>query len=176
MHSSILKSKIISEFKYVDGHSDPWRLFYDGSLFRGIIEELSSPAADAGVTKVVGIEAKGFILGAAVAAHLGAGFVAIRKPGGLYPGPKIQRETQPDYRGNVPTLSLQRAAIAPSDRVIIVDDWLETGSQALAAIAMLKELGATFVGCSIITDQLTDATRTKIGPVWSIVTAGELAP
>jgi len=73
--------------------------------------------------KVAGIEARGFILGAAVAARMGVGFVAIRKQSGLYPGPKLEKKAPADYRGNRTTLRLQRAAITPGDRILLVDDW-----------------------------------------------------
>jgi adenine phosphoribosyltransferase len=169
-----IKAEIIREFEFVDGHSDLWRLFYDGVRFQSIVGSLADPFGDAQLTKVVGIEAKGFILGAAVAAHLGVGFVAIRKPGGLYPGPKLERITEKDYRGNHPILRLQMAAVTTGDRLLLVDDWLQTGSQALAAKAMLQELGGILVGCSIIVDQLPGATREKLGRVHSILAAHEL--
>jgi adenine phosphoribosyltransferase len=174
MHNSSIKSDIIREFEFVDGHSDLWRLFYNGSLFSRIVNELALPFTGAEITKIVGIEAKGFILGGAVAAQMRIGFVAIRKPGSLYPGPKIERITEQDYRGNQSTLRLQKAAITNHDRVLLVDDWLETGSQALAAKEMLEELEATLVGCSIIVDQLSDASRIKLGHVQSIVKAADL--
>src|SRR5206468_1845378 len=77
--------------------ADVWRLFADGQLFRRIVAALAEPFADA--TKVAGLEARGFILGAAVATELGVGFVAIRKDSGLFPGPKAELRTAPDYRG-----------------------------------------------------------------------------
>ena len=79
MPTSSIKSDVIREFEFVDGHSDLWRLFYDGSLFNRIVKELALPFEDAKITKIVGIEAKGFILGGAVAAHMKVGFVAVRK-------------------------------------------------------------------------------------------------
>ena len=174
MASDSLRADIIREFEFIDGHSDLWRLFYDPALFTNIVRELARPFADAGITKVVGIEAKGFILGGAVAAHLGKGFVAIRKAGGLYPGPKIERTTGADYRGNKSILRLQTAAVTSHDRLLLVDDWFETGAQVLAAKAMLEQQGATLVACSIVVDQLPEATKDNIGRIHSIVAAREL--
>jgi adenine phosphoribosyltransferase len=174
MQQASVKERVVRQFAFVHGHSDLWRLFYDGDLFSPIVRELAEPFRAAGVTKIVGIEAKGFILGGAVAVRLGVGFVAIRKPGSLYPGPKISCQTETDYRGNRSTLLLQRAAILYGDRVLLVDDWLETGSQALAAKAMVEELGGSLLGCSIIVDQLPDAVRTQLVHVVSIVAARDL--
>jgi adenine phosphoribosyltransferase len=81
------------------------------------------------VPKVAGIESRGFMLGTAAALELGVGFVPVRKADGLFPGPKGVAEAGTDYRGNWHTLRLQRAALADGDRVLLVDDWIETGSQ-----------------------------------------------
>lgn len=169
-----LKSDIITRFAFVDGHSDLWRLFYDGDLFHRIIAELARPYETAGITKVAGIEARGFILGAAVAAHMKVGFVAIRKPGSLYPGPKIERTTSADYRGKQHALRLQKAAVQPGDNILLVDDWFETGNQALTAKAMIEACGGHLAGCSIIVDQLSVDMRARLGAVSSLVSAAEL--
>lgn len=175
MDNGKLRQDIIETFEFVNGHSDVWRLFYNLDLFPRIVAELARPFAESKITKVAGIEARGFIVGAAVAAHLGAGFVAIRKHGSLYPGPKIEKEAPADYRGNRSVLRLQRAAIRRDDRVLLLDDWFETGSQAITAKAMIEELGGTLIGCSIIVDELADETRQKLGDVRSIVSASELS-
>jgi len=115
---------------------------------------------------------RGFLLGGAAAVELGVGFVPIRKAGGLFPGAKVTRATAPDYRGVVNTLRLQRSALAPGDRVVLVDDWIQTGSQVRAVHALIAECGAELVGCSVIVDELTG--RSGIGPVHAIVRATEL--
>lgn len=174
MHDQQLKSDVIKQLKFVDGHSDVWRLFYDGDLFARIVEELVRPFRGMGVTKIAGIEARGFILGAAAAATLNVGFVAIRKSTGLYPGPKIEITTEPDYESKHSTLRLQRAAIVASDKVLLVDDWFETGSQALVAKALIEEAGGALVGASIIVDQLNEPARQRLGMLHVIVKATEL--
>ena len=98
-----------------------------------------------------------------MAVELSVGFVAIRKDTGLFPGEKIVRVAEPDYRGNVCSLRLQVRSLTPADRVLLVDDWLETGSQALAARAMIEAAGAVFVGASVIVDQLSDHGRVRLG-------------
>jgi adenine phosphoribosyltransferase len=148
---------------------DMWTVFRDGALFGELVQELAQPFRGTGVTKVAGVEARGFVLGAAVAATLGAGFVGIRKPGGLHPGPTFERRTPADYRGNEFVLRLQQAALGPDDSVIIVDDWFETGGQARTAVDLILESGATYAGSSIVVDWLPDEVRSLIGPVYSIV-------
>jgi adenine phosphoribosyltransferase len=170
----ITKKSVLRAFAWVDGHSNLWPILADASLFRAVIDSLSAPFVDRRITKVVGIEAKGFVLGGAVARQLNAGFVAIRKPGGLFPGPKFEATTDQDYRGNRTVLQLQKASLNPEDLVILVDDWFEKGSQALAARKLILETGASYVGASIIVDQLDNEKRTKLGELHSIVMATEL--
>lgn len=158
-HVADLRSELLDRFRWVDGHADVWRLFDDGELFGQLVVALASPFRGDGITRVAGIEARGFILGAAVARELRVGFVAIRKQGTLFPGPKLARQTSPDYRGVEAELRLQRAAVRTADRVLLVDDWFETGSQGLAAKALIEEAGGVLAGASVIVDQLPPDTR-----------------
>ena len=168
--------ELIGRIPWVGGHADVWRAFSDAALSPGLIGALAAPYRDSGITKVAGIEARGFILGAAVAAQLGAGFVAIRKEHGLFPGPKLVRTAEPDYRGNRCVLRLQRSSVAAGDRVVLVDDWAEMGSQALAARVLLEEAGATWMGVSLVVDQLTDEVRARLAPVRALLLAEQLGP
>jgi len=137
----------------VDGHAEIWRVFEDGDLFGEVTHALAKPWEPLRPTKVVGIEARGFILGAAVAHALGAGFVAIRKEGGLFPGTKLERIAQPDYRGLEHRLRLRRDGLSDSDRVVLIDDWCERGSQALAAKEMVEECGSVVLGLGVVVDE-----------------------
>jgi len=151
-----------------------WRVFDDGTAFAAVVGALAEPWVESRVTKVCGVEARGFILGSAVAFRLGAGFVAIRKAGALFPGPKDRQETAPDYRGIVQQLEIQQRALQPNDRVLLVDDWAEKGSQAIAAKRLIEHRQATFLGLAVMIDQLSDAQRNLLGQVRSIVRADEL--
>ncbi|SEO58322.1 phosphoribosyltransferase [Amycolatopsis saalfeldensis] len=153
--------------RWIDGHADVWSLFRDPPTLAAVVKALADPYRAEGVTAVCGVESRGFLLGGAVAVELGAGFVAVRK-GGLFPGSKISRSTTPDYRGQRHRLRLQRAALRPDDRVLFVDDWIETGSQATTVRTMVEECGATWLGGSVIVDQLGDP------GVRGLVTADEL--
>jgi adenine phosphoribosyltransferase len=149
-------------------------VFDDGSAFALVVAALAEPWRASRVSKVCGVEARGFILGSAVALTLGAGFVAIRKAGALFPGPKDRQETDPDYRGRVHQLEIQQRALQADDRVLLIDDWAQEGSQAIAAKRLIEGRGATFLGLAVMIDQLTDAKRSLLGEVRSIVRAAEL--
>ncbi len=165
---------VLDRFAWVDGHADVWAIFGDAEALKTVVAALAEPFADEGITAVGGIESRGFLLGGAVAVRLGVGFAPIRKDGGLFPGPKLSRRTAPDYRGRTHVLRLQRSALGPGDRLMLVDDWIETGSQVMAARDLIAESGAHLVGCSIIVDQMTDQVRRDIGRVNAIVRADEL--
>ena len=167
--------ELIAHVPWVGGHADVWRAFSDGAFFPRLVSALADPYREDRITKVAGIEARGFILGAAVAVELGVGFVAIRKEGGLFPGEKAIRVAEADYRGNRAVLQLQRASLSEFDRVVLVDDWSEVGSQAYAARCLVEEAGADFVGASIVVDQLSDEARGRIGRVAALITADRLA-
>ena len=138
---------------------------------------LAVPFASRGISKVAGVESRGFILGAPVAVQLNAGFVAIRKGDGIYPGPKLERHTEsPDYRGNVHSLRVQRSALEPDDRVLLVDDWIETGNQAAATRSLIAACGAELIGISVIVDQLAAERRADLGFVHSLISATDLQP
>ena len=110
---------------------------------------LAAPFRAARARKVAGIEARGFILATAVALELGAGFVAVRKQGSVHPGPKAELRGPPDWRGLETVLRLQRHVIEPGDRVLLVDDWAETGSKAATARRLIEECGGVYIGLSL---------------------------
>lgn len=110
-------------------------LFKDKEALRIMSDELRKMYADAGITKVVGIESRGFIGGAILAAELGAGFVPLRKPGKL-PAETISRTYQKEY--GTDTIEIHTDAIAPDDVVLIHDDVLATGGTMAAAVELVK--------------------------------------
>ncbi len=168
-----LRARLLERFTFVDGHSDVWRWFDDPEVFRRIVTALAAPLTGA-VTKIAGIEARGFILGAAVAGHLDLGFAAIRKREGLYPGEKVTATTAPDYRGRRHELRLQRAACGPGDVVALIDDWWQTGSQARVARTLIEATGARYGGASIIVDELPEELRRELAPCHALLRAAEL--
>ena len=135
----------------------------DGPLFRQVREALAAPFRTEGVTHVVGIEARGFILAAPVAVTLGAGFIPLRKPGKL-PWKTIRHEYALEY--GTDSLEAHRDACPPGARVLVVDDVLATGGTAEAAGALVRELGGEVVGWSFLLaiDALRGVSRLKGAP------------
>lgn len=171
-----LRRELLNRFRWVDGHADVWRWFDDGALFARLGSALADPFREAGVTKVAGIEARGFVLGAIVAVELRAGFVALRKDGGLFPGETASRRTPPDYRGVRTSLRLQCASVSPDDCVLLVDDWFETGGQALTAKHLITDAGGELVGAAVLVDQLPAGVGTRLGRYVALVPYSALRP
>ena len=119
----------------------------DGELLREVVAEMCRPFGDAGVTQVLGIEARGFILGGAVATLLGAGFVPARKPGKL-PWERATEAYDLEYGSD--SLEAHRDSLSPGSRVLVVDDVLATGGTARAAGQLARGLGAELVGWSFL--------------------------
>src|ERR671924_79793 len=115
----------------------------DGRLLRALVADLAEPFRDQGVTHVLGVEARGFILGGAVATELGAGFVPARKPGKL-PWERVSETYQLEYGSDA--LEAHRDGLPPGSRVIVVDDVLATGGTARAAGQLARGLGAQVLG------------------------------
>jgi adenine phosphoribosyltransferase len=171
--SSRAHKLVLEHFQWLEGHADVWKIFRDPTALGAVVSGLVEPFKKDGITAVCGIESRGFLLGAAAAIELGGGFVPVRKQTGLFPGEKSTRRTRPDYRGLRHELRLQRASLSTADRVLMVDDWVETGSQAGAVKSMVEECGSHWIGCSVIVDQASEDCRWAL-TVRSLVTAAEL--
>ena len=128
---------------------DVTTLFADPRGFRMAIDQMLHPYAGLRIDKVVGLEARGFILGGAIAHQLSVGFVPIRKKGKL-PGAVISEEYQLEYGEAV--VELHDDAISAGERVLLVDDLLATGGTAAAGIRLVERLGGEIVGCAFIVD------------------------
>ena len=174
MPSGPISEEIREAIRWVDGHADVWRLFADASLFGRCVSGLVEPYREDAITHVAGIEARGFLLGGAAAVRLGAGFVALRKRAGHLPGAVITQTTDSDYKGEVGELRLQADVLPLGARVLVVDDWFETGSQFLAARTLLESVGAVVVGASVIVDQTEPETRPQFGKFNALVRARAL--
>src|SRR6185503_20419361 len=141
-----LKSRI----RHVPDFPKPGILFYDVTTllrdpegFRLAIDSVTEPFRDRGIDIVVGIESRGFILGAAVADRIRAGFVPVRKLGKL-PAQTIRATYDLEY--GTDSLEMHRDAIEPGQRVLIVDDLLATGGTSKATVDLVKQLGGTVAG------------------------------
>jgi adenine phosphoribosyltransferase len=119
----------------------------DGALLRDVIAAMADPFGSRGVTHVVGIEARGFILGGAVATTLGAGFVPVRKPGKL-PWERVKEEYALEY--GTDALEAHSDGVRTGSKVLVVDDVLATGGTARAAGLLARKLGAEVIGWSFL--------------------------
>src|SRR5439155_20487618 len=124
-------------------------LMGDGQGFEAAIERMAAPYAGAKVGAVAGIEARGFILGGAIADRLGCGFVPLRKKGKL-PGKTIGQEYALEY--GVDIIEMHEDAIRPGERILIVDDLIATGGTAEAAAKLVERSGGEIVGATFIID------------------------
>lgn len=135
-------------------------LLADPGGFAWVVDTLAAPWRASGVDCVVGIEARGFILGAALAHALGAGFVPLRKPGKL-PARVIAQEYALEYGSD--RLEIHEDAIGPAKRVLLVDDVLATGGTLLAARSLLERAGARLVGAAVLVELTALAGRARWG-------------
>ena len=128
---------------------DVTTLFADARGFRIAIDQLLHPYAGRRIDKVVGLEARGFILGGAIAHQLTVGFVPIRKKGKL-PGRTVEQAYTLEYGEAV--MEVHEDAIEAGETVLLVDDLLATGGTAEAGLKLIERLGGNCVGCAFIID------------------------
>ena len=154
----------------------PGILFYDITTLlkepiclRAIIDDLVQQYQGTGITKVVGMESRGFILGSPLAYHLNAGFVPVRKPGKL-PADVFEVKYNLEYGSN--SLAIHRDAIQEGESVLIVDDLLATGGTAAATIHLIRQLGGEIAGVGFLVELLGLEGRKKLNgcPIHSLIT------
>lgn len=121
----------------------------DASGFKEVVDLMASRHENARIDVVVGIEARGFIFGGAIACVLGCGFVPARKPGKL-PAETVRAEYELEYGNDA--IEMHRDAIEPGQRVLIVDDLLATGGTAAAAAELVEKLGGEIVEIEFLID------------------------
>jgi len=124
-------------------------LLGDARAFRRAVDELVQPWAGTKIEKVAGIEARGFILGGAVAHQLSAGFVPVRKKGKL---PHFTVSIAYSLEYGVDEMEMHEDAVKPGERVILVDDLVATGGTAVGAVRLLRTLGAEVAAACFVID------------------------
>lgn len=167
-----LKKKI----REIPDYPKPGILFYDVTTLlkdadglRTVIDILVQRYKGQNIQKVLGIEARGFILAPALAYHLGAGFVPVRKKGKL-PSETLSASYELEY--GTDTLEVHKDAIKPGERVVLIDDLIATGGTAAATAGMIKELGGNLVEIGFLIELSFLNGREKIPaefPVFSIL-------
>ena len=143
-------------------------LLGDASAFAQAVDGIVDEFASVEVDRVVGVESRGFIFGAAVAYRIGAGFVPVRKPGKL-PWAVVREEYQLEYGSD--KLEIHRDAIHPGERILIVDDVLATGGTAAATATLVETLGGVIAGLGFLLEIEELDGRSKLGdrPVRSLL-------
>jgi adenine phosphoribosyltransferase len=150
-----LEDDLRAAIRTIPDHPKPGILFRDittllgdARAFRRAVDELVHPWAGTKIDKVAGIEARGFILGGAIAHQLSAGFVPIRKKGKL-PHAKVSIGYSLEY--GIDEMEMHEDAVAAGERVVLVDDLVATGGTAEAAVKLLQQIGAdVVVACFVI--------------------------
>lgn len=128
---------------------DVTTLLADPRGFRMAIDQMLHPYVGERIDKVVGLEARGFILGGAIAHQLSVGFVPIRKKGKL-PGATLSQDYTLEY--GEATVEIHDDAIQPGEKILVVDDLLATGGTAAAGIKLIERLGGEIISCAFIID------------------------
>lgn len=163
MNQPGLIDRLRDTFSWQSGdRADPSGWWRDPDLLREITAALAQLHAESEPTVVIGVPARGTLLGPLVAQHLGLGFVEVRKDlknDGQHGTGLLRRSTPPDYNQRNLTLTLRKGLIRPRDRALLVDDWIATGAQATAAARLVDDSEGSFVGVSVIVDATTAATR-----------------
>jgi adenine phosphoribosyltransferase len=143
-------------------------LLGDGALFQRAVDLLSGRYKSEKVDVVLGIESRGFIIGAAIAYRLGAGFCIVRKPGKL---PYETHSASYELEYGSDKLELHRDAFRPGARVLVVDDLIATGGTAVATVDLVKKLQGSVVGCAFLIELVPLKGRDRLKPhgVFSLI-------
>lgn len=154
--STSLEQTLISSIRNIPDYPKPGVMFRDittllgdARAFRRAIDELVHPYAGSKIDKIAGIEARGFILGGAIAHQMSAGFVPIRKKGKL-PHETVRIAYSLEY--GLDEMEMHKDAVAPGEKVILVDDLIATGGTAEAAVKLLRQIGADIVAACFVID------------------------
>jgi len=146
--------------KNTTGRCDVTPLFENFEVFTRLIGDLIKPFKNVKFDKIVGLDALGFVLGGAMAIRMKKGFVPVRKGGGL-PGVKgtVVRTSFVDYSKNRKIFEMNNNSIKKDDKVLIVDEWIETGTQVKASIRLIEKLGGKVIGISTLNIDKNNKTR-----------------
>src|SRR6201989_2539635 len=154
--STSIKEDLRAAIRNIPDYPKPGIMFHDittllgdARAFRRTVDELVQPWAGMKIDKVAGIEARGFILGGAVAHQVSAGFIPIRKKGKL-PYKRVSIGYSLEY--GIDEMEMHEDGVAPGDRVILVDDLIATGGTAQAAVKLLRQIGADVLAACFIID------------------------
>ena len=161
-------------FPLVNDHPDVAGLFRSREILAALGPALAAPFTGSGITLVLAPEARGPVLGALVARELGCGLMLARKDGRNHPGADVETSGGPGWSGSTEVFQTRSFDLDAEDGVLIVDDWVTTGSSLRALRDVVDAAGATIVGVSVIVDKTTPDTRDQLG-IRALVRFDEIA-
>ncbi len=135
--------------KETEGRYDVTPIFEDPDVYSNLLDDLIGPFRDVEFDKIAGLEALGFIVGGALAQKMGVGFICIRK-GGKLPGigDTVLKKSFVDYSDSSKSFEINKSSIKKGDKILVVDEWIETGSQMKTAVELIERLDGVVVGIS----------------------------
>ena len=162
--------RLVDEFRWVSDEgtrssgADRTRWAHNPLILAQIGNKLTGLFESETPTVVVGPQSSGYLYGALAAASVGAGFVGAEKERGMLADsdPWLTAVTPLDYQGRNMKLSFRNLLLSPSDRVLLVDDWADTGGQLLALKSLVEQAGATLIGSAVIVDGLSEHSVRRI--------------
>jgi adenine phosphoribosyltransferase len=160
--------RLTASFPLVHDHPDVAGVLREPGLLRLLGPALAAPFHGRGVTKVCAPEARGPILGALVAVELGAGLVLIRKAERNHPGADVALTSEPTWRGGPERFRARSFDLAPDDVVLVVDDWVTTGSSIRSVRSFARGRGAAYAGAAVLVNKATSATLAELAVHWLV--------
>jgi len=179
---SDLRGQLRASFRWIGDRTDPdyradvtgwWR---DPEIVRQIGAALAGLFSDERPTVVLGTQSRGSLLGVLVAHHLGVGFAEVRKDPSRAADSDAwwEASTAPDYRDRHLRLGVRRSLLQSGDSVLFVDDWVDTGAQAVACRALVEMSGARWCGAAVIVDGLREAGLRRLLQVRALLNIRDL--
>ena len=138
--------------KETEGRYDVTPIFENPEVFSNLLEDLIRPFRDVEFDKIAGLEALGFIIGGALSHEMNVGFICIRKEGKL-PGvdDTVLKRSFVDYSDSSKSFEINKSSVEKGERILLVDEWIETGTQMKTAVELIEKLGGEVVGiCSLV--------------------------
>ena len=161
-------SFLTKNFPLVNEHPDVAGLLRDPYILQNLGVAMASPFHDEGITKVIAPEARGPVLGALVAKYLRAGLVLVRKVGRNHPGADVTITSDETWTGEKISFLTRSFDIDETDRVLVVDDWATTGNTIRVAKQFANQMGATYIGSSVIVNKANTAILEELNISWLV--------
>ena len=136
--------------KETKGRYDVTPIFENPEVFSNLLNDLIAPFKDVNFDKIAGLEALGFVIGGALAQKMNKGFICIRK-GGKLPGINdtvLKTSSFIDYTNTSKSFEINKSSVKKGEKILLIDEWIETGTQIKASVKLIEELGGEIIGIS----------------------------